>query len=266
MFFRDLHLSDQQLLLDVDGELSGHDKKCVEQHLSACWKCRARRQQLEKAISDFVLSQEREFDSALPPLAGPRALLKARLAQIHTNNRRSHRLRRLGRSVWAATAACCVIAFGVFLWNIEHHKSFRPAPVVSMPDSRVTPGATILESRTQVCTQNNANNKPVPLAIRRKVFDEYGIKGAAPQFYEVDYLVTPALGGSDDIHNLWPQSYSAVWNARVKDELEDRLREMVCNGSVSLPEAQQEIAADWIGAYKKYFRTDRPLPSMASNK
>jgi hypothetical protein len=111
-----------------------------------------------------------------------------------------------------------------------------------------------------VCAQPNPNNKAVPVALQRKVFEEYGIAGVNPRAYEVDYLVTPALGGADDIHNLWPHSYAAtVWNAQVKDELEDRLRDMVCDGSLDLGEAQREIATDWIAAYKKYFHTDRPL-------
>ena len=41
--------------------------------------------------------------------------------------------------------------------------------------------------------------------------------------------------------------------------MEDRLREMVCDGSLDLAEAQHEIAANWIAAYKKYFHTDKPL-------
>lgn len=45
----------------------------------------------------------------------------------------------------------------------------------------------------------------------------------------------------------------------MKDALEDRLREMVCDGSLDLMEAQREIATNWIAAYKKYFRTDTPL-------
>jgi len=93
------------------------------------------------------------------------------------------------------------------------------------------------------------------------VLEEYGISGAEPRAYEIDYLITPGLGGADDIHNLWPQSYSATaWNADVKDALEDRLREMVCNGNLTLTQAQQEIAGNWIAAYKKYFHTDRPVP------
>ena len=76
----------------------------------------------------------------------------------------------------------------------------------------------------------------------------------------MDYLITPALGGADDIRNLWPQPYAApVWNARVKDALEYRLRDMVCDGGIELGEAQREIATNWIAAYKKYFHTEEPL-------
>jgi hypothetical protein len=44
----------------------------------------------------------------------------------------------------------------------------------------------------------------------------------------------------------------------VKDELEDRLRELVCGGRLDLAEAQRDISTDWIAAYKKYFRTGQP--------
>jgi hypothetical protein len=117
-----------------------------------------------------------------------------------------------------------------------------------------------------VCAGTNTKNKAVPVALQRKVFEEYGIVGE-PRAYEVDYLITPALGGADDIHNLWPHSYSAtVWNARVKDALEDRLREMVCDGSLDLAEAQRDIATNWIAAYKKYFHTDEPLLAHRSGE
>ena len=100
----------------------------------------------------------------------------------------------------------------------------------------------------------------MPVSLQRKVFEEYGIPRAEPRAYEVDYLITPALGGADDIRNLWPQSNSsAVWNARVKDALEDRLHAMVCDGGLDLVAAQHDISSDWIAAYRKYFNTDEPL-------
>ena len=83
---------------------------------------------------------------------------------------------------------------------------------------------------------------------------------ARADLFEVDYLVTPELGGAEDIRNLWPQPYEAtLWNAHVKDALEDRLHEMVCSGEIDLATAQHDIATDWISAYKKYFHTDRPF-------
>jgi hypothetical protein len=78
--------------------------------------------------------------------------------------------------------------------------------------------------------------------------------------FELDALITPELGGSTDPANLWPQRYqSPVWNARIKDELERLLPEKVCRQEMTLAQAQQEIAADWVAAYKRHFRTEVPL-------
>jgi hypothetical protein len=159
----------------------------------------------------------------------------------------------------------CVLA--LMIVAIPHHWSSRRGPTMyasfvpmSFPTTTLTPGVARPASRQQVCGSNEGKNRDVPVALRRKVFELYGIPRADPKAYEVDYLITPALGGADDIGNLWPQSYSAiVWNARVKDALEDRLHEMVCRGDVDLATAQREISTDWISAYKKYFRTDRPI-------
>lgn len=260
MKYTDSHLSDEQLLLDAEGELSARDEKAVRAHLEACWKCRARRQELETAITDFVRVHQREFDRELPSAAGPRALLKATLAELSGDEY-------LGRSSWfrvvaSAAAVFVVLALGFVVARLGRERGNSSTPrtaVVSMPDARLTPGATILAGRPAVCAQPDAGNKAVPTALQREIFREYGIPGADPRAYEVDYLVTPALGGADDIRNLWPHSHSAVWSARVKDALEDRLREMVCEGDLDLTEAQREIATDWISAYKKYFHTDEPL-------
>jgi hypothetical protein len=265
MRYYDSHLSDQQLLLDVDGELSAREEKRIRAHLAACWKCRTRRRELERAITDFVHVHQRQLDARLPPAAGPRALLKAQLAHVSaTQPRPSSSWFAVPPGLgWALAAACGLVVLGLFLVRsvINRQDYSRPsAAIVSLPDSRLTPGAALLESRQAVCAQSSAKNKAVPVALQRSVFQEYGITGAEPRAYEVDYLITPALGGADDIHNLWPHSYSAtVWNAEVKDALEDRLRELVCDGNLDLTEAQREIATDWIAAYKKYFHTEEPL-------
>lgn len=250
MKHRDSHLPDRRLVLDIDGELRGSREKA---HLAACWKCRARRRELEDAIGDYVRMEREE----LPSAEGPRALLGARMGQLASPEFAAPEP--AWRYAWAAGVFGLVVV-GLFLAGSIIMRQRSSAAIVSIPDSMLTPGATLLVSRPAVCATANMKNKAVPASLQRKVFEEYGIAGADPRSYEVDYLVTPALGGADDIHNLWPHSYSAtVWNAQVKDALEDRLREMVCDGSLDLTQAQREIATNWISAYKKYFHTDEPL-------
>jgi plastocyanin len=68
------------------------------------------------------------------------------------------------------------------------------------------------------------------MALRRRVFEEYGIA---------------AIGGRTTFATLGRHSHSAtIWNAEVKDALENRLREMVRDGSLDLTEARKEIAAN----------------------
>jgi hypothetical protein len=255
MLSEESHLSDQQLLLAVDGELSARQAGRVQSHLAACWACRARRRDIEAAIGEFIRIHQRNFDWQLPPPDGQRALLKAQLAQ----------LAKPPRTPWlpwfrAAAAAFGFVAITYFLSHAWPTRQIARMVAVTVPNPSLTPGATLLVSRSEVCRESNTKNKAVPVALRRRVFDEYGIPAAEPSAYEVDYLITPALGGADDIHNLWPQSYTAtVWNAQVKDALEDHLRDLVCDGQLDLATAQREIATNWIEAYKKYFHTDQPL-------
>ncbi len=257
----DHHLSDQELLLAADGELSARGAGRVQSHLAACWSCRARKQEMERAIGEFVRGHGQALDARIPPSDGPRALLKAQIAQLAATQAtswfRANSLRFAGAAVVLAFALVALVYF-ISQPPAKRHRARMVAVAIPNPD--LTPGATVLVSRGEVCRESNAKNKLVSVALQRKVFEEYGISGADPRAYEVDYLVTPALGGADDIHNLWPHSYSATdWNAEVKDALEDRLREMVCDGQLDLETAQREIATNWIEAYKKYFNTDRPL-------
>ncbi len=122
------------------------------------------------------------------------------------------------------------------------------------------PGPNRLMKREEVCSAGAEENvRVVPASLRRRVFEEYGMPQGRAEAFEVDYLVTPEIGGADDIRNLWPQPYDAtVWNAHVKDALEDRLHQMVCSGQVDLATAQRDLAKDWISAYKKCFHTDKP--------
>ncbi|MBL8214978.1 MAG: HNH endonuclease [Bryobacterales bacterium] len=104
----------------------------------------------------------------------------------------------------------------------------------------------------------------VPADLAQRVFQQYRIANPKPGAYEVDYLISPALGGTTAIENLWPVPYAdGVWTSRVKDALEDHLRTLVCEGKMDVATAQREIATDWIAAYRKHFRTRLPVAAHA---
>jgi hypothetical protein len=267
----DVHPTEEELLLCADGELSHRRAAKIRTHLTACWDCRTRMAAIEGTIAGFVRAHHDAKRSALPPIAGPRALLRAQLAELSAAQQTrsegwfdhvlSHRL--------AAILVCAVllgsILSGVTL--VRRHARRMPnstaeaAELGSVPDPNLTPGASRKAQISEVCAMAHEEVvADVSPSLRRQVLTEYGIVNPGPRDYEIDYLIAPGLGGSEDIHNLWPQPYKAqVWNARVKDSLEEHLHQLVCAGDLDLATAQRDIAIDWIAAYKKYFHTDRPL-------
>ena len=71
--------------------------------------------------------------------------------------------------------------------------------------------------------------------------------------YEEDHLISLELGGSPTSPlNLWPEPYSSPDGARVKDQLENKLRALVCAGTIQLATAQSAIATNWWIAYETY--------------
>jgi hypothetical protein len=252
------HLTDRDMVLLADGELEPARQREAREHLDACWSCRARMAEIQGTISEFVHLYHDSLDRQLPPVAGPRALLGAQL-QKHTEANTSGWWNQLfvgqRASIAASLMVACLAVFAVY----ERGTSQRRGDL-SIPKNSLTPGETRNVTIGDVCSETPGETVlAVPVSLRRQVFREYGINDMRPNAYEVDYLITPELGGASSIRNLWPQSYSAVWNAHVKDELEDRLHGLVCAGQVDLATAQQEISRDWISAYKKYFHTDKPF-------
>ena len=260
------HILDEDLVRLADGELSSQRSAEVVAHLEACWDCRARMEEIESTITGFVRSHHAEFDGQLPSATGPRALLRARLAELGSETRTDW-WRRVFQFGLPGVAIVCLpliaIAIGVVAFR---YTSQRPASVSfeaeATPNRALTPGATREVTIGEVCSSSEEEVVgDVPINLRQRVFQEYGIANARPEDYEIDYLIAPRLGGTEDIHNLWPEPYrSRVWNAHVKDALEERLHEMVCSGQLDLFTAQHDIATDWIAAYKKYFHTTKPLP------
>jgi len=147
----------------------------------------------------------------------------------------------------------------------------QSTPPDSLPDPKLTPGDLLPVTVRDICVPGYSRKvRDVPIEVKRRVYELYGIRHHEPGEYEVDHLISLELGGSNSIRNLWPESYRThPWNARVKDRLENRLHQLVCQGKLDLATAQREIATDWIAAYRKYLGRDRPTSAAgvgASNR
>jgi hypothetical protein len=82
---------------------------------------------------------------------------------------------------------------------------------------------------------------------------EYGLPPGPHPDYEIDHLIPLGIGGADDDANLWPEPRREVLRLEwCKDELEWRLRELVCSGALPVARAQAMIADDWTATYWKY--------------
>lgn len=171
----------------------------------------------------------------------------------------------MGR-VWLI-ALLVVLGFSMLLFLSLQHPgastqssgSSRPKVGLDLPDPRLTPGDVLTRSKNEICRPGYARSvRDVPQAVKNQVYRLYGISSHAPGEYEVDHLISLQLGGSNSVKNLWPQSYKTQpYNAHVKDRLENKLHDLMCSGQISVQEAQQAIAQNWIEAYRKYVG---PLP------
>lgn len=135
---------------------------------------------------------------------------------------------------------------------------------VILPNASRTPGA-INASVTQaniaqtICssgwtsTIRPPSNVTTSLKIRQ-LASGYSYQGDTINGdYEEDHLISLELGGSPTSEaNLWPEPYSNTGGARVKDQLENKLRSLVCSGALSLAVAQHAIASNWWDAYRTY--------------
>jgi hypothetical protein len=251
------HISDGELLVAAGGELAAARASQVHDHLAACQLCRMRSAALQQTLANAIQAHRREVEPKLPLMEASRTSLRERLARAAEASQPSAWHPPLA---WAA-AAMVLIGLGALLAGWPARRAYSTEAEFA-PNAAWTPGSAGPLTMSAVCAAPD-RDEPGPVvsaSLAQQVFRRYGIRNPSPRSYEVDYLIPPALGGTADPRNLWPQPYSAgVWNAHVKDALEDRLRSLVCEGKLDLATAQRDLAGDWIAAYKKYFHTNAPL-------
>jgi len=90
-----------------------------------------------------------------------------------------------------------------------------------------------------------ANVRDVSDSLKQQVFFEYGIYKHKAGEYEIDHIISLELGGDNNISNLYPQPASPYPGYKDKDKIENLLHKKVCDGEMSLQQAQYDISHNW---------------------
>ena len=129
-----------------------------------------------------------------------------------------------------------------------------------LPDAKCTPGVinpSVTQSniKNTICVSGYTKTVRPPVSyttpLKIKLMKSYGFTDSRSN-YEFDHLIPLEVGGHPtDVKNLFPEPGYGQYNFHVKDRFENYLHKAVCNGSISLTEAQKQIATDWISNWKK---------------
>jgi hypothetical protein len=265
------HVSDEAFVLILEGELPPRRRRQAQRHMAVCPACRRRLTDISSTLADLTRDLRTASRPPLPPAAPSRARLQQRIAENADQSRAwlpgLPSLSAHGR--WLNACTVLVLALcGVMFYSQRTPRwseANADAGAFVVPRQDLTPGATRRVTIDEICQPpGHGSINAVPAAIHRSVFESYAADYRRAADYELDYLITPELGGTADARNLWPQPFTGTpWNAYVKDELERLFHRRVCDGAMELTAAQRELAGDWISAYKRHFQTDSPLREYA---
>jgi hypothetical protein len=146
------HLSDEELLACLDGELKHRNSRRVQAHLESCWACRARAQKIERGIADFVDRRNALVETSPPPRgwAGFEARLGRATAELGLV--RPSAFARV-RPLAIRLAGLAAIAVAVLIWV-----QFSPRSSLSAKE---------LLARTQSAESLEAGRGPDPVIHQR---------------------------------------------------------------------------------------------------
>jgi len=251
------HLSELDLIRYLDHEMTADERTAARSHLEACDTCSTELREIAQVgeeVSNFIAGSWNSADAA----SGRRSL-QMRLREEEPSLSSGQRVPLLMRSRMTPAflgGTAVVLTVGALFFFLPNAGKANAEIAASLPNRALTPGMTRRVDLGDICRESDEDLDPaVPVQRKEAIFREYGISpDHGGDEFQVDYLISPQLGGTDDVRNLWPQSYKeTTWNAEVKDALERHLNRLVCERKITLEEAQHAIAHDWIAAYQKYF-------------
>jgi hypothetical protein len=162
------HVTNEQILLLLDGEVADAERRSIERHLTDCWNCRFRCEEMQSTIHSMVECRNLVVDSRLsadPPSS--RALLAARLQeQSEFFGTPSHPamkwLAKYRQAVFAAVACCVILVATVSLWRKQPH----PPAATGLASAQETLHQAISAERVENVPAGQVRHRSMLLRVR----------------------------------------------------------------------------------------------------
>jgi len=144
-------------------------------------------------------------------------------------------------------------------------------PTATLTPGMVNPDITQANIAQTICNpqwSTKSIRPPVSYTntLKQKQITQAKYKDKTPGHYEEDHFISLEIGGHPrDPRNLWPEPWGTpaqpltsagpfpahLVGAKAKDAVENRLHKEVCDGTLTLREAQYIIATDWFKYYRE---------------
>jgi hypothetical protein len=131
-------------------------------------------------------------------------------------------------------------------------------PQAYLPNANCTPGVTnpevtqaTISSTIRVSGYTKTIRPPASYTdqLKREQIQQYGYTDTNTRDYEEDHFISLELGGNPtDPKNLWPEPHPST---NEKDLVENYLHKQICDGTMTLAQAQKEITQNWYAVYQK---------------
>ena len=124
--------------------------------------------------------------------------------------------------------------------------------MAQLPNNMYTPGKADKVDVKQLCAETfETSVKPMADWQKNTTLERYGVR---PESFsgDLEHLVPVSLGGTNDPENLYPFHAQGEYTLEAKQRLAAKIHELVCDGKMSLKQAQDIFKKDWTKGYKQY--------------
>ncbi len=233
-FFYEGHLTDDALLLNLDGELAPTEVEIVDAHVHGCWSCRARRDTIARGIGDFADFQNAFLAPHLPPSPAGKAVFMARLDELAGGLGRPSLLRfwrRVigrffvsivpARPIWIAALLLIATALPYFYWThrpqILSPDELLGRAVMSEERSLKEINQAVLIEKLRIRTGDHVITRTVYRDVSRKrVASRTDVSTAQEEIARIAFART-GLDWDDPLsahhYEQWKQEHKPDWSA-----------------------------------------------------